>query len=413
MKKRLLLILMLLIGTLATYSQNFGEFIVNSHIDSTSMSILYQNCDSLNITPVFHYFYSDDPYLNDEANIRRRAITGLHHPSVAINGIQLVNSSYQMSWLYDINKWIPLLNTETSEISFDAVSSFEYLNPQETVLNFRLINLNNFVAGDMIYSALVQDVGFRHNIQTKMMPSVYGTEYTGQKVINLSTFWPDSIAPYEDCNVVVWVEQADGKVVFSKELPILNEYENQLPTLTFELNAPGAEGEPSVLNWWYLDLSKSTDYEDDINGEVMMASIKWEESAGWTPYAPINQLFEYRFRAAGTYYPIFKLVDSDDGVVTDSTEVTISWISGVETIANGQNISIYPNPFTDIVTLESNDMMKTVSVYSIEGKIILSKDINDNSYQLNTSDIDKGNYIIKVNYNDSKIKESIYKVLKN
>jgi hypothetical protein len=413
MKKILLFIVMLIFG-FSLQAQNFGEFIVNSHISDEKMQLLYDNCDSLNVNAVFHYIYSDDDLMNEDGNERKRHIMVQYAPCGSINGVPLVTQSYTQDYIWDISKWYPLLLDEEPTISFDVDSYLEYLNPQETVLHFNIINIQNIEAGDRVLFALVEDIGNKQNVQRKMLPSAFGIDYVDQKSIEASSFWVQD-AVLENCNVVVWVEKPDKTVVFSKEFAVENEYVNNAPTLSYELTCPNAEEYPTVLNWWYLDLTKSTDYEDDINGDIMTASIKWEETADWTEYESITEIFEYRFRMAGTYEPIIKLVDSDGEVVTATAEpITIDWISGVETIFNGQEIKIFPNPFVNTVNIESNDLIKTISVLDITGKkLFVHHNINNNIYRLETNNYQNGTYFIKIVYSDDKIKETVYKVLKN
>lgn len=412
--KKLIIFFMLLFTSMTVFSQNFGEFIVNSHISDANMQILYKNCDSLNINPVFHYFYSDDELMNDDAKIRKGQISPNYMPCGSINGIQLVtNLSYTQDYLWDINKWIPLLLNEEPIISFYASSYLEYLNPQEVEFHFDIINIQNIETGDIVLFALVEDVGNKRNVQRKMLPSASGIEYVSQKTISVSSFWPKE-AILERCSVVVWIEKPDKTVVYSKEFPVVNEYVDQEPNLNYQLTCPNAVGEPTILNWWYLDLSSSTDYEDDIYGKTMQASVQWEEAGEWYPYALITNEFKYRYRVAGTYTITFKLIDSYGNVVTGSEEVKVGWLTGVENIFNEESIKIYPNPFIETINIRANDLMKNIHVYDIVGQeIFVHNDINSPDYKLNTNRFFSGTYFIIIEYADSKLKNTTYKVIKN
>lgn len=412
--KKLVIFFMLLFTSLAVFSQNFGEFIVNSHIDEDHMKLLYANCDSLDIIPVFHYFYSDDPYLNDDAKERHRAISPSFSPCGSINGVPITTNSYLRDRLWDINKWIPLLHTDISNISFDASSHIDHSNVEESSLVFNIINIQNLEIGDIVYLALVQDdENGKRNVQMKMMPSALGFEYKGEKQFSTGMFWPKNLN-IERCSVISWVEKTDGSVPFVKEFPVLNEYIDQEPTLNYELTCPNAIGEPTVLNWWFLDLSSSTDYEDDIYERTMQASVKWEDNVDWTPYSSIKKVFEYRYRLAGTYTPTFKLIDSYGNVVTGSKEVTVGWITGVENIFDEQEVKMFPNPFVNEINIESNDLIKSIYVYDVVGKkVFVHNNINNPIYKLSTNDFFSGIYFIRIEYAEPKIKDTIYKVVKN
>ena len=65
-------------------------------------------------------------------------------------------------------------------------------------------------------------------------------------------------------------------------------------------------------------------------------------------------------------------------------------ISGQEQL----NISVYPNPATDIVNINSDKKIDAVQVYSYEGKLLINAQQNLN--QINVSALPKGNYIMAV-----------------
>ena len=399
--RKILLSFLLLFLAITTQAQNFGEFIVNSHIDSVDMQILYDNCDSLGITPVFHYFYSDDTLQNVYSEVRRRHVSQGFLPGGMINGTPIMENS-----LYDIDKWIPLLKPlDSYTVEFDVQSNMEYLNPQDAVLNFNLINLQNLNVGDIIHMALVEDIGDKKNVQVKMN-SELGTVYNDQKTINLSIIWPKN-AILDNCNVVIWVELKDKTVLFSKEVPVENEYVNQEPVIGFNLTSNGKDS-PTTLNWFFIDLTSSTDYEDNINDEVLKARIKWEDFTNWTEIKPVTETFSYRFRNAGTYNPIIELIDSDGAIISDTTEtLIINWMTGIDNMYLNTGINIYPNPTTDILNIKSENLIKSIKVMDMTGKILLvNEQINNILFELETTSLQSGIYFINVIHTDKNLKDS-------
>jgi hypothetical protein len=66
-----------------------------------------------------------------------------------------------------------------------------------------------------------------------------------------------------------------------------------------------------------------------------------------------------------------------------------------------ENIKIYPNPATNKLTLDLKqikDLHNTViSIYDIQGQLILQQAINEKQTELNISNFAKGLYIVKLN----------------
>lgn len=60
------------------------------------------------------------------------------------------------------------------------------------------------------------------------------------------------------------------------------------------------------------------------------------------------------------------------------------------------NISIYPNPASDKLLIQSKNTIQLISMYDMSGRIIYSKKVHDLSVSINTENIIEGNYILKI-----------------
>lgn len=117
--------------------------------------------------------------------------------------------------------------------------------------------------------------------------------------------------------------------------------------------------------------------------------------------------FNYKFDKKGNYYincqtsgskPKF---DANAGTITLQGHcfVVISNMedatSGVEDVEDGlteANVKIFPNPATDYVTVEGNDV-KSIEVYSLAGALVA---VEKGEATLNVSNLAKGTYLVKV-----------------
>ena len=63
---------------------------------------------------------------------------------------------------------------------------------------------------------------------------------------------------------------------------------------------------------------------------------------------------------------------------------------------------VYPNPFNEQFNLESEQLIKTIHIFDLKGKIILSKMIDDYSKEI-ALQLNAGMYVLQIQYNDESI----------
>ena len=115
----------------------------------------------------------------------------------------------------------------------------------------------------------------------------------------------------------------------------------------------------------------------------------------------------------------YKLYDSKGNVLIDSDgdfgfgEYHVIFLHGAMSVEDVEETShnIYPNPVKDILTVSGEDM-KQVSVYNALGQLVKSINCNDNTVQINVSDLQNGMYIVNVISNDGVMTTSKVSVLK-
>lgn len=75
---------------------------------------------------------------------------------------------------------------------------------------------------------------------------------------------------------------------------------------------------------------------------------------------------------------------------------SVSACLGVNEIRNAKNISIYPNPTSDKINIETDFDHFDVSVYDVLGKLVFEKKINTSDTNFNIDEFAKGVYTIKL-----------------
>lgn len=65
-----------------------------------------------------------------------------------------------------------------------------------------------------------------------------------------------------------------------------------------------------------------------------------------------------------------------------------------------ESFSIYPNPVSNVVTLESKSIMTSLKVYNITGQVVMTKEIQDRKVDLDVSGFVKGVYVVDAEYRE-------------
>jgi uncharacterized repeat protein (TIGR01451 family) len=90
--------------------------------------------------------------------------------------------------------------------------------------------------------------------------------------------------------------------------------------------------------------------------------------------------------------------DFNPAIITNTYTTTFVATLGTNTFENNQFI-VYPNPTNDFVTITSSNYntIKSIIIYDMLGKVIISKDCNDSVIQtINTSELNSGIYLIDI-----------------
>jgi len=95
--------------------------------------------------------------------------------------------------------------------------------------------------------------------------------------------------------------------------------------------------------------------------------------------------------------------------VTESVayEVHFQYIDNVE--ENTVACQIFPNPFTSKMSITAEQIIESVSIFDMYGRLLRKQGVSDMHVDLDLSDFSMGHYLIQLDYGDSK---SVYRILK-
>ncbi|MFN1217803.1 GEVED domain-containing protein [Chryseobacterium kwangjuense] len=194
-----------------------------------------------------------------------------------------------------------------------------------------------------------------------------------------------------------------------------------LKTVPFDLSAGGYRVKFDYGVTEFFDITPSAMGSDD----VVQFLVSGDGGATWTVLetwdasnTPSNTSTTYSFdltayTGANTIFAFY----ASDGTVNDSEDydffvdnfkIESALLATSEASKSKEGIKAYPNPFTDVLNLSKADLVKSVSVSDVSGRLL--KTIDNPSSALHLGDLKQGLYFVTLNMKDGS-KQSI-KVIK-
>ena len=109
----------------------------------------------------------------------------------------------------------------------------------------------------------------------------------------------------------------------------------------------------------------------------------------------------YRVRVVSTNYP---MTSEDNG-----TDISIYGGNGIDTYFL-TNINVYPNPADEFVKVTSNNIIREIHIFSIDGRMVYSDNINHNETTIDLSSFNKGTYIVRMILDGEVVVKRIVKI---
>jgi parallel beta-helix repeat protein len=191
-----------------------------------------------------------------------------------------------------------------------------------------------------------------------------------------------------------------GVTAYDSTYSLANEYDstivNDNMTYGYESWYAYAESECNsiTLSMTSFDASCST-----CNDGTATATI----SLGLTPYTYLWNTTPAQDSSTATgllpeTYTV-TITDNNGCVLTDS--VVVSFTTSINEEVNSSVITIYPNPVSNIFTLNvninSNEIL-TLNIYNVIGSLVKTEALKQNQQQINVGDLDNGIYIVEIKF---------------
>lgn len=126
---------------------------------------------------------------------------------------------------------------------------------------------------------------------------------------------------------------------------------------------------------------------------IANVTYSWEVNNGQIISGNNSNLVEVKWNGSGS----LKCYTYFDSTCLSYSSFDVNMFVGIADEINSE-IKIYPNPTSDILTLEltNTNQAQKISLYNVHGRLILEKYISDRT-ELDVSDLESGVYMIKLN----------------
>ncbi|MCH3882507.1 T9SS type A sorting domain-containing protein [Tenacibaculum aquimarinum] len=81
----------------------------------------------------------------------------------------------------------------------------------------------------------------------------------------------------------------------------------------------------------------------------------------------------------------------------------------LENLNQKQSVSVYPNPTSNILHINAFNKIKILKLYSLQGRLLLTKNPNKNNIRLNISSLKQGIYLVKYQINNIFLTQTVFK----
>ncbi|MBR6774349.1 MAG: T9SS type A sorting domain-containing protein [Bacteroidales bacterium] len=136
-------------------------------------------------------------------------------------------------------------------------------------------------------------------------------------------------------------------------------------------------------------IAQLSDANGNFDNPIELGRVTTNESGvihGVIPYT-VEDGDGYRIRVVSTNYP---MTSQDNGM-----DISIYGGTGVDAYY-ATCVNIYPNPADDFIKVTSNNIIREINIFSIDGRMMYSNNMNDNEKMIDLSSFNKGTYIIRM-----------------
>ncbi len=161
---------------------------------------------------------------------------------------------------------------------------------------------------------------------------------------------------------------------------------------------------PEITGLDMVCKEEETDYSTEENAGN---TYEWTISGGEISMGEGTHQITVLWGAPGT--GTVDLTETVDGTCVGTAEtfnVTIDDCIGINENSE-ENLSIYPNPATDFINIQSANMIKSIKILDLTGKEVVREINMSKTYKLNTSELTSGIYLLSIEMEETTINKRV------
>ncbi|MCD4694851.1 MAG: T9SS type A sorting domain-containing protein, partial [Bacteroidales bacterium] len=190
-------------------------------------------------------------------------------------------------------------------------------------------------------------------------------------------------------NIQGWVEAADGKTS-----PL-----GKIVSFAPNSGSFAASGSTGIANKAPMGGAKSlTGYNVYYSFEGATYSVlDFVTTESYTHEGAALIIGEHCYKVTAVYDPEgeSEFTNIECEIITSVTENLLS------------ATQIFPNPANDIVNIESDYLIESVTIFNYAGQVVSREGVNNNTYKVNTSEYQSGIYFFQIDTNEGRISQRV------
>jgi hypothetical protein len=146
---------------------------------------------------------------------------------------------------------------------------------------------------------------------------------------------------------------------------------------------------------------------DPREGGIVTGAGHYEYGASCTLTATPNENYEF---INWTKNDIEVSTDATYTFIATASEEYVAHFSFDDLVSeNASTCQIFPNPFTSVLSITTESAAQSVSVYDLNGRLLMKQNISELQFEIDLSQLSHGTYLLHIDYGNS---GSVHRIMK-
>lgn len=283
------------------------------------------------------------------------------------------------------------LNWDFSGLNNHFTSQTNFVDPQTTPHASEFPTSNLAIQEEGFYGYLESNNGVTSMIGLAIDQDMFsGTADVSpaDTAIVIPSAFEDTYTDYSNWTVTTYFgQEVQGFTIDSIRI-------TESKTELVEFDAYGSVKTP--LNTFDNSLREKITIDNHTTVEVLIGFLGWQAFQD-----TIIRSYEYNWIAEGEKFPVASVTTNSSGEATSASYNLDVEISVNENLANNNAIKFFPNPVVETAAIVGTEKNQIANIYDVQGKLVMTKALNEGITNVNLKALSKGNYNIQIMNNNT------------